>query len=235
VTKKPTLTPEQAEAASVLDRKRLIEAEEAKFIKQIEDEEERAARHNKDVEVAVAESEGMVKKVKNKKKELGKEADDEGLAMKAMLESLISSMITYRRAITGVDLEKTDPDTREYVRALIVDCANHIKTDDSCWPQVKHRFLYDVYLAMREDSRQATSFDYIRPGLMISDFSDKEEYYKHRIRISNKQKEDADGRTKICAVCGEVKPESKFKFRGGATCNSCRGKAYRKRASESGK
>lgn len=152
---------------------------------------------------------------------------------KAQLESLISSAITLAAQITGGEFNSTDQDVREQFRETLLDWMESFETDETSWSHVKDRYFYDVYLQMRTEAGTLTRTDETRSGLNTTQFSDNAEYHRHCIRVAEARKEKDGGATKICSSCGQTKPISRFKRKGGAVCNACQGKAYRaKKAAE---
>lgn len=152
---------------------------------------------------------------------------------KAQLESLISSTITLAAQITGGEFNSTDQDVREQCREMLLSFIDEFEVDETSWNYVKDRYFYDVYLQMRADAGTLTHTDETRTGLNAANFSDTAEYHRHHLRIAEARKENDSGATKTCTSCGQTKPISKFKRKGGATCSACQGKAYRaKKATE---
>jgi len=152
---------------------------------------------------------------------------------KAQLESIVSCVIALAASMNGTEYQKNSQDLRETIREDLMemlDCS--FEPDLASWPYVKDRYFYDVYLSMRAEEGTLTMTDETRTGLSIANFTDAAEYHKHQLRVSEKRKEEYAGAVKTCNTCGLTKPASKFKKRGGATCNSCNAKKYRDRKAQ---
>lgn len=147
---------------------------------------------------------------------------------KAMKESIISSVIIYVQGAKGVEIHKSDPDTREYVKTLVESMMEDVSIDESSWSYVGKHMLYDVYLKMREDEGTLTALDLRRPGLNLVQFTCRDAYNSHQKRLSD-YKVDAKSGSKICSKCQVEKLATSFRRRGGTTCNACRCKDYRRR------
>ena len=146
---------------------------------------------------------------------------------KAMRESLVSSIAVYMARVRNTESQKNDPDIRDEIGAKLDELVDSINIDITSWNHVKGRMLYDVYLAMRENEGVLTELDSTRSGLVIAQFSDKEQFYEHQTRVNTHRR--IYGETKMCSICGQRKDVMKFKKKGGAVCNACRCKSYRER------
>jgi hypothetical protein len=158
-------------------------------------------------------------------------------AAAAQRASIISSIISYFNSINDSSINSGDIDERGQVAELLDQMIEEIEPDKTSWGKTAGAMLYDVYLQMREEEGTITATDMVRAGLTSAMFADQGEYYKHCQRISNHRAqaevdEYQQGQTKVCSSCGEEKPVSKFKRRGGAKCNTCRSRDYRNRMKE---
>jgi translation initiation factor 2 beta subunit (eIF-2beta)/eIF-5 len=163
--------------------------------------------------------------------------DNDKHAASAQRASIISSIIAYFNAVSEGSINSGDIDERAQVGEMLDQMINEIEPDKTSWGKTDGTMLYDVYLQMREAEGTITDTDLVRSGLTSALFADAAEYYKHCQRISNHRaqttvEESEYGKTKVCASCGEEKPVSKFKRRGGAKCNTCRSREYRNRMKE---
>jgi formylmethanofuran dehydrogenase subunit E len=149
-------------------------------------------------------------------------------SVSAMLESIVSSVIAYTNTTKGLDIDKNSADVRGRIRAEVEAIVDELEDDPTCWPKVKDKYLYDVYLQMREEEGTVTHYDYHRSGLTAGLFAEESEYYKHCVRVSEYRAKNATG-DKVCSQCGTTKPTHKFGKKGGSICNACRSKAYRER------
>lgn len=151
---------------------------------------------------------------------------------KALLKSA-TSMVLKLMVRTGLVVSESS-DIRDEVEDGLVELMNSIDPDPTGWsnPEVSGKYFYDVYLAMREMAGEQTEHDLVRPGLIMGNFTDSGEYYKHCMRISDRRKNVAPDEMKTCSICGQPKPANKFKHKGGARCFSCLGKIYRQRKAE---
>ena len=149
--------------------------------------------------------------------------------LKAMKESIISSLLVYANATRGTELRKSDQDVRDQISEAVDDLVGGISVDESSWPYVRNQMLYDVYLAMREEEGTITSMDRHRSGLNVAMFSNRAEFNTHLARISEARVAGVAEEYKVCSSCEMEKPMSKFKKKGGAVCNACRCRAYRER------
>jgi hypothetical protein len=150
-------------------------------------------------------------------------------ATKAQWESAISTLIALANRTNETQIDKMDPDARYRMKEHLESVIEAYEPDFESWPFVKDRYLYDIYLQSRADAGTLTAHDEIRAGLKIAQFSDPLAYHEHQRRISEHNVAEDDGRTKVCSRCGRERPLSKFRFRGGAKCNSCRAKEVRER------
>lgn len=156
--------------------------------------------------------------------------DEKQLA--TMKRSIVSSTITYYNALTGETLSTADPDVRAEFASLLDMALDGVEVDQTCWSRVKEGLFYDNYLAKRTEEGTITDIDLIRPGLVSGQFSDSVAFSEHNLRmaVARQTTGPLQEGTKTCSACGEEKPASKFRRRGGAKCNSCRSKEYRERA-----
>lgn len=152
---------------------------------------------------------------------------NEEFQIKAQVESIISSIIVCACAAKQIELDKSDGDLRSRIRSEVEDLIDALDEDKTAWPKVKDRYLYDIYLRMREEEGTVTEFDYRRPGLTHAAFSEDSEYHKHCVRVSEYRAGNHD--TKTCTQCGMSKATHKFSKKGGSICNACRSKSYRQR------
>jgi len=148
---------------------------------------------------------------------------------KAQLESLVSSAIALANSVNGTEHPTTNMELREIAKTEILAMLDLIQPDPTCWPYVKHKFFYDIYLLARADAGTLTTMDEIRPGLSQANFSDVMEWHRHSVRVAQWKLAESSNETKTCTTCGEEKPITKFRHRGGATCNACRAKKARER------
>lgn len=145
----------------------------------------------------------------------------------ALRESLISTMIAYKRIQLGEF--DTGGDIRATIGEKLDELADELVADETSWPYVKDRYLYDVYLQMREEEGTITEYDKVRPGLTMGLFSTSAEYHKHCVRVGDSRETHKHTGSKTCNECGCTKPAHKFPHRGGAICFACRSKKYRER------
>jgi hypothetical protein len=148
---------------------------------------------------------------------------------KAQWESLISSFIMVVAADTGTEFDKNDPDVRGQVKRMLDDAKDAMQIDETAWPQVKTKYLYDVYLQMRTEEGTVTQTDLTRAGLSPGLFSTTDEWHRHCARVIEGQSQDGLDSVKTCSACGQTKHVSKFKKHGGSRCGACQAKAYRER------
>jgi hypothetical protein len=144
-------------------------------------------------------------------------------------ESIISSFIALAVTRSGTQFNKADPDLREQVEIALEDAMDAMKIDETAWPQVKTKYLYDVYLQIRKDEGTLTDLDLTRTGLNPGLFSTTDEWNAHRARVSERLSQDGADYDKTCSACGQTKHISKFKKNGGSKCGACQAKAYRER------
>lgn len=149
---------------------------------------------------------------------------------KAVLESIVSMVLALHATLNKTTVDKGDKEKRSHFRDRIVTMLSDYRPDPHGWEAMKHVLPYDDYLVGRKVDGSLTSFDLVRPGLAKNQFSSEYAYYEHMHRVTGEKKGTETGEPtalKRCSKCNEEKPATKFKHRGGAVCNSCRGKIYR--------
>ncbi len=63
-----------------------------------------------------------------------------------------------------------------------------VTADRTCWPYVKDKFLYDVYLDWRKEEGTITEIDLVRTGITMAMFSSGDAYNQHCIRVGEARK-----------------------------------------------
>lgn len=122
---------------------------------------------------------------------------------------------------------------RKEIAAALLAKIEELEIDETEWESMSandSKLLYDVYLEMREMEGIITPYDLTRPGLLQHKFSSEYAWLQHRTRIAEDLLEGGSVGSKRCAQCGNLRPLSSFRKRGGAVCSSCRGKNYRANA-----
>lgn len=148
------------------------------------------------------------------------------------LSAAISHLMVAYSLLRGEPDLRNNAQLRRNTERDIHDLIEKMQPDYNDWPYVRDQFeFYDQYLGTRREAGEITDFDLIRPGMLKVNFSSEVEYWEHMRRHSDHQKNLASGdgaAMKTCGKCGLTKP--KYNFRAtGATCNSCRARAYRQR------
>ena len=150
----------------------------------------------------------------------------------SMKSAAISMVIAWVNAATESDLDKTDLDIRKAVNDQLDTLLGGALVDATSWSFMKKRMLYDLYLEYRKSEGKLTELDLIRPGLTIGAFSDTDAFVEHCTRVGESRRVGqviGPDEVKICSECGQEKPRSKFRKKGGGVCNACQCAKYRKR------
>ena len=139
--------------------------------------------------------------------------------IKALKKSAVSTLIALVNKESEGRFNNTAEDLRSVIEDGIDELISRITYDETAWGNVKDRYLYDIYLQMRESEGTLTEFDLVRPGLTAGLFSDSAEYHKHCVRVGE-NRANAALAVKTCSKCGETKAASKFSKKGGSACFS---------------